>query len=88
MVPCLNKYLWGIDCLGCGLQRSIWLLCKGEFTAAFYMYPAIYPIVGFTLFLILDFFTELKYSWYTKLFFVTTIVGFMVVNYMIKMKII
>lgn len=88
MLPCLNKYLWGIDCMGCGLQRSILLLLQGKLTAAFYMYPAIYPMVGFVLFLILDFFTVIKYSWYIKLFFIVSIVGFMVISYAIKMKII
>ena len=28
MLPCLNKKLFGFECLGCGLQRSIVLLFK------------------------------------------------------------
>ncbi|MGS0524465.1 DUF2752 domain-containing protein [Zobellia nedashkovskayae] len=31
MLPCLNKKLFGIDCPGCGLQRSIVLFFKGRF---------------------------------------------------------
>lgn len=45
MLPCLNKKLLGIECMGCGLQRSISLILHGEFTAAFYMYPAIYTLI-------------------------------------------
>lgn len=45
MIPCLNKQLTGIDCPGCGLQRSVNLLLHGEFVAAFQMYPAIYTII-------------------------------------------
>jgi hypothetical protein len=45
MLPCLNKKIFGVDCLGCGMQRSISLLLKGDFVAAFYMYPAIYPLL-------------------------------------------
>ncbi len=45
MLPCLNKKLFGIECMGCGLQRSISLLIQGEFIAAFKMYPAIYSLI-------------------------------------------
>lgn len=47
MIPCLSKKLFGIDCLGCGMQRSLVLLIKGEFYDAFLMYPAIYPMLVF-----------------------------------------
>ncbi|WP_410477204.1 DUF2752 domain-containing protein [Maribacter sp. Hel_I_7] len=30
---------------GCGLQRSLLFLIKGEFVSAFLMYPAIYPML-------------------------------------------
>ncbi len=42
MLPCMNKSLFGIDCIGCGTQRSLLLLLNGEFTKAFYQFPAIY----------------------------------------------
>ena len=42
MLPCMNKSLFGIDCLGCGAQRSLLLLINGDFTNAFYQFPAIY----------------------------------------------
>ncbi len=42
MLPCLNKELFGVDCIGCGIQRATVLLFRGEFIAAFKMYPAIY----------------------------------------------
>ena len=45
MLPCLNKKLFGVDCMGCGMQRSIALIFKGEFVDAFYMYPAIYTLI-------------------------------------------
>ena len=38
----MNKSLVGIDCIGCGTQRSLLLLLNGEFTKAFYQFPAIY----------------------------------------------
>lgn len=42
MMPCLNKKLFGIDCPGCGSQRSFFLLLNGEFNTAFHLFPAIY----------------------------------------------
>ncbi|GMN08527.1 DUF2752 domain-containing protein [Croceitalea sp. MTPC5] len=49
MLPCFSKQLFGIDCPGCGLQRSIVFLFQGEFLEALKMYPAIYtllPLLG------------------------------------------
>lgn len=45
MLPCLNKQLFGVECLGCGIQRAFWLLMRGEFVAAFETYPAIYTLL-------------------------------------------
>ncbi|SFC47647.1 Protein of unknown function [Algibacter lectus] len=45
MLPCLNKKLFGVECMGCGIQRSISLIFQGDFVAAFKMYPAIYPLI-------------------------------------------
>jgi len=55
MIPCLSKKFFGIDCFGCGIQRAIVLLFKGEFKAAFYIYPAIYSMLFFGGFLALSF---------------------------------
>ena len=51
MLPCLTKQLLHFDCPGCGLQRSIVFLLKGDFVAAFEMYPAIYPMILLFLFI-------------------------------------
>jgi hypothetical protein len=45
MIPCLSKTLFGIECLGCGFQRALLLLLKGEWSAAFIMYPAVYSML-------------------------------------------
>ncbi len=53
LLPCLNKSLFGVDCLGCGIQRAFILLIKGDFIAAFKMYPAIYTLIAMFSFLLL-----------------------------------
>jgi len=47
MLPCLFKTLFGIECLGCGFQRALFLLFHGDFFAAFKMYPALYTTLLF-----------------------------------------
>lgn len=47
MLPCLNKKLFGVDCLGCGTQRALLRLCEGDFVGAFYQFPAIYTTLLF-----------------------------------------
>jgi len=88
MFPCLNKKLFGVDCLGCGLQRSIAFLLKGEFVAAFQMYPAIYPLLTLLFFLGFNFFIKFKYDSLIKVSLTVITVLTIVVSYLIKMKII
>lgn len=45
MIPCMNKSLFGVECLGCGMQRAVVLILKGEFKEAFYMFPAVYTTI-------------------------------------------
>jgi ACR3 family arsenite efflux pump ArsB len=66
MLPCLNKELFGVDCLGCGAQRAFVMVLKGEFTSAFKLFPAIYPIIILLLFLIVNLFFKFKGDWYVK----------------------
>lgn len=62
MLPCLNKKIFGFDCLGCGLQRAAALLIRGEFVEAFYMYPAIYTLIPLFLVIGLNFFFKFKHA--------------------------
>lgn len=62
MFPCITKKYIGMDCMGCGLQRATLLLTKGEFIDAFKMYPAIYPLVVFFVFLGISYVTKIPNS--------------------------
>ncbi|MDO5981320.1 DUF2752 domain-containing protein [Flavivirga spongiicola] len=62
MLPCLNKKLFGVECMGCGLQRSISLIFKGHFVDAFYMYPAVYSLIILFLCIGLNIFFKFKHS--------------------------
>ena len=58
MLPCLNKKLFGFECLGCGIQRATVLFFRGEFYAAFQLYPAIYTLLILAAFLIFNLFVK------------------------------
>ncbi|AEH02581.1 DUF2752 domain-containing protein [Lacinutrix sp. 5H-3-7-4] len=60
MLPCLNKKLFGFDCMGCGLQRSLSFLFHGEIIAAFKMYPAIFTLIPLGLLIVTSFFYKFK----------------------------
>ena len=62
MLPCLNKKLFGFDCMGCGMQRSVSLIVHGDFVDAFYMYPAIYTLILLFGFILINYFKNFKFA--------------------------
>ena len=45
MLSCPYKAAWGLDCLGCGMQRSIIALLEGDLAASIQLYPALIPLL-------------------------------------------
>lgn len=84
MLPCLNKKLFGIECLGCGMQRSLVLVFQGEFLAALKMYPAIYTIIILVLFIIFSFFKKFKFSQKIKMGLILLNAIIIIISYFIK----
>ena len=86
MLPCLNKKLFGLDCLGCGFQRSLLHVIKGDFVAAFNVYPAIYTLIIMAIFLILN--LKFKFKSGKKIIIIFAIINVLIIitSYFIKMK--
>tara|TARA_R110002126_G_scaffold74398_8_gene185577 strand:+ start:6336 stop:6614 length:279 start_codon:yes stop_codon:yes gene_type:complete len=84
MIPCLSKTLFGIECLGCGFQRSLLLFLKGDFKGSFYMFPALIPSLLFLLFIGLHLINNRLFS--QKNIFVLGIINviFMIAGYVYK----
>ena len=61
-LPCIIKKLTGVDCPGCGFQRSAIALMKGNVLESFRLYPALMPIILFFAFLVVKKRTPLKNS--------------------------
>ncbi|SRR6056297_2038598 len=53
MAPCFYKENFGIVCPGCGMQRSLIELLKGNLLESIKIYPALIPSIGLFIFLIL-----------------------------------
>jgi len=86
MLPCMSKKLFGFDCPGCGLQRSVVLLAKGEFGAAFEMWPAIYGLVSLVLFVIASQFIKFRFDTQIKIFLGILTGATIIISYILKMN--
>jgi len=53
LLPCPFKALTGMDCPGCGLQRSFLALLQGHLSESFLFYPALIPVIITFIFLFL-----------------------------------
>jgi hypothetical protein len=45
MIDCSWKHNLGIECPGCGFQRSVAALFEGDFLQSFYLFPATIPLL-------------------------------------------
>lgn len=84
MLPCLNKKLLGFDCFGCGIQRALALILDGEFSSAFYMYPAIYTLLLLFGLVAINAFKNFRFG--TKIITILAIINgiLMVTSFVIK----
>ncbi len=72
MFPCISKTVLGIECLGCGFQRAIVLLFKGNYKGAFEIYPAVFSS------LILLIFVGLHYLHHNKKYKKILVISFLI----------
>ena len=84
MFPCLSKTVFGVECLGCGFQRSFVMLLQGDFTGSFKMYPALVTTFLFLGSIALSFVQKNKN--YNNLIFIMAILNgiFMIAGYIYK----
>lgn len=47
LLPCPFKYITGIECPGCGFQRSVIALIQGKLHQSLQLYPAAIPLLIF-----------------------------------------
>ncbi|MFI5139848.1 MAG: DUF2752 domain-containing protein [Sphingobacteriales bacterium] len=62
LIPCPFKYLTGIDCPGCGFQRSVLALFQGDLHKSFTLYPPTIPLLLFFTYGLADKYLKLDNS--------------------------
>lgn len=83
MLSCKWKEM-GLECTGCGLQRSVIHMLRGEFGEAFSVYPAIYSLIFMFAFLAIHLrFNLAKGAQILKWLFILNI-AIIVVHYILK----
>lgn len=84
LLTCPFKSYTGLDCPGCGIQRSFVALMKGDLVSSFKLYPATIPILGLLLFAVV----HLKFDFKNGAFFIKMLyIGvtlIIVINYIFK----
>jgi len=87
-LPCFYKTVFGVECPGCGIQRALIALLRGDFAESFKLYPALIPTVAMLVFLVVHLFYHTKNG--TKilisLFLFNVVV--MVISYICKLIIV
>jgi len=86
--PCFYKNHFGFDCFGCGFQRSLIELLKGNVIESLKLYPALIPLMATFLFLVLH--LKFKFAFGAKLLtilFIST-ASIMVLNFLYKITLI
>jgi hypothetical protein len=87
MLPCMGKQLTGMDCPGCGIQRSISFLLQGHISDSFLMYPGLFPGIFLFFFLVFDSFTQVKHGEQIKLWATMITIGTILTSFLVKMLI-
>jgi hypothetical protein len=86
LIPCPFKYLTGIDCPGCGFQRSVIALVQGNLDKSFALYPPAIPLLLFFAYGITDSYFKLDTKKFAVKKTLFMIVGSIVlISYCIKM---
>ncbi len=85
MTSCTYKKYLGIECPGCGMQRSFIELLKGNLYESFVLYPALIPTIFLMSYLVLHLIFKFKNGAnIIKIIFIIN-VSIMVLNYIYKL---
>jgi hypothetical protein len=84
MIPCTTQKFFGIDCPGCGFQRSLLSFIQGDFVGSFQYYPPLYPILLLIFAGIIN--SRIDYKWNAEVLKISAYLSVIsiVVNYLIK----
>lgn len=84
MLSCSWTEYLNQECMGCGMQRAIILILKGEFVASFKMYPALYSLIFMFAYLVLHLNFNFKKGHVVLLYLFYLNVILILTNYILK----
>ena len=58
--PCFHKSILGVECPGCGMQRALVALLRGNLWESMKLYPALIPTTVMMAFLVIHILFKLK----------------------------
>ena len=85
LFPCPYKKYFGLDCFGCGIQRSFIELFKGNLVESFYLYPALIPMILMFLLLIAHLIFKFKNGGAWLKYNFIFVVVLVVINFIVKL---
>ena len=86
LIPCPFKKLTGIDCPGCGFQRSFLALLQGNVGQSFQLYPATIPLLLITIYTLIDARWPMDRENYLKKTLYIGTAAIIIVSYAVKMS--
>jgi hypothetical protein len=85
MLPCIYKKYLGVECPGCGMQRALIELLKGNLLESLKVYPALFPTIFMLAYLSFHLvFKFEKGAFVLKISFIFT-ASIIVINFIIKL---
>jgi len=84
LFACPFKAHFGIDCPGCGFQRSVISLLKGNFLESLKLYPATIPFLFVLVFMLVHLKYDFKFGAQLIKITVATIAVIILINYIYK----
>lgn len=84
MVQCLSKEYFGMECPGCGIQRSFISLFRGDILESIALYPALIPLLVLTIVGGVSIFKTFKFNLRIVLILAVLTVVIMVGHFILK----
>ncbi len=84
MLTCLSKEYFGVECPGCGAQRSLVCLFRGDILDSIALYPALIPFFIFFTMAVLTLIKPVKLSPKWVLVAALITFGIMIIHHILK----
>ncbi|AZI25236.1 DUF2752 domain-containing protein [Pedobacter sp. G11] len=84
LIPCPFKALTGIDCPGCGFQRSVIALLQGDFSKSWHHYPPTIPLLILFVTAGITYRFPIKNNSFIMMMLIIAVGNFVLISYLVK----